>query len=254
MYRTHQSNWFMIRSSGSTGILKMLHFLPGPIKGAIAIFLISTNTLVWCLSLIPPAIIRRISPTAFKPFWTRLMSSIADCWIIVNNVILDLTQQLALDVQGLENLHRDRWYLVTCNHQTWADILLLQRICLHRIPMLKFFLKQILIWVPVIGIAWWALDFPFMKRYTREQIERQPELQGTDLETTRMACEVFKTSPVSVLNFLEHIVSLILCFRFGKAGAHRLHRLKGQVNGFCRSGYWIRFGIGDDAIPGWQFP
>jgi 1-acyl-sn-glycerol-3-phosphate acyltransferase len=69
--------------------------------------------------------------------------------------------------------------------------------------MLKFFLKQVLIWVPVIGIAWWALDFPFMKRFSRQQIEARPELQGKDLETTRQACEVFKTSPVSVLNFLE---------------------------------------------------
>jgi 1-acyl-sn-glycerol-3-phosphate acyltransferase len=181
----------------------MLHFLPAPIKGLIAIFLISTNTLVCCSSLVPMGFIRWLCPEAFKPFWTRLMSSIADCWIIVNNLVLDLTQRLELDVQGLDDLHRDKWYLVTCNHQTWADILLLQRICLHRIPMLKFFLKQVLIWVPVIGIAWWVLDFPFMKRYTREQIEKQPELAGTDLETTRLACEVFKTAPVSVLNFLE---------------------------------------------------
>jgi 1-acyl-sn-glycerol-3-phosphate acyltransferase len=40
----------------------------------------------------------------------------------------------------------------------------LQRIFHGRIPFLKFFLKQELIWVPVIGLAWWALDFPFMKR------------------------------------------------------------------------------------------
>lgn len=181
----------------------MLHFLPGPIKGAIAIFLISINTLSLCLSLYPIALLRWLCPQALKPFWTRLMASIADCWITFNNFVLDLTQRFELDVQGLENLHRDQWYLITCNHQTWADILLLQRICLQRIPMLKFFLKQVLIWVPVIGIAWWALDFPFMKRYTREQIEKQPDLQGKDLETTRLACEVFKTAPVSVLNFLE---------------------------------------------------
>jgi len=158
----------MIRSSGSTGILKMLHFLPGPIKGSIAIFLICLNTIFWCLSLCPTGFIRWLCPNAYKPFWTRLMSSIADCWISINNFVLDLTQNMELDVQGMEDLHRDRWYLVTCNHQTWADILLLQRIFLHRVPMLKFFLKQVLIWVPVIGIAWWALDMPFMKRFSRQ--------------------------------------------------------------------------------------
>ena len=69
--------------------------------------------------------------------------------------------------------------------------------------MLKFFLKKELIWVPIIGICWWALDFPFMKRSTPAEIKKDPSLAGKDLETTRQACEKFKTTPVSVFNFLE---------------------------------------------------
>jgi 1-acyl-sn-glycerol-3-phosphate acyltransferase len=69
--------------------------------------------------------------------------------------------------------------------------------------MLKFFIKQELIWVPIIGIAWWALDFPFMKRYSTRQLVRRPDLKQKDLESTRAACELFKASPVSILNFLE---------------------------------------------------
>ncbi len=67
-------------------------------------------------------------------------------------------------MQGVDSLHQRGWYLVSSNHQSWVDILVLQRIFHGRIPFLKFFLKQELIWVPVIGLAWWALDFPFMKR------------------------------------------------------------------------------------------
>jgi 1-acyl-sn-glycerol-3-phosphate acyltransferase len=79
----------------------------------------------------------------------------------------------------------------------------MQKVLNRRIPMLKFFLKQELIWVPVLGLAWWALDFPFMKRYSREQVRANPKLGGVDLERTRRACEKFRRTPVSVFNFLE---------------------------------------------------
>jgi 1-acyl-sn-glycerol-3-phosphate acyltransferase len=55
----------------------------------------------------------------------------------------------------------------------------------------------------VLGLCWWALDFPFMKRYSPAQIKRNPALAGKDLETTRKACEKFKYTPVSVFNFIE---------------------------------------------------
>jgi 1-acyl-sn-glycerol-3-phosphate acyltransferase len=93
--------------------------------------------------------------------------------------------------------------LVTSNHQSWVDILVLQRIFNHKIPFLKFFLKKELIWVPFIGIAWWALDFPFMRRYSRAFLNKNPHLKGKDLETTKKACEKFQHKPVSVMNFIE---------------------------------------------------
>ena len=101
------------------------------------------------------------------------------------------------DVQGVDSLHPRGWYLVSSNHQSWVDILVLQRIFHGHIPFLKFFLKQELIWVPVIGLAWWALDFPFMKR------GRGHGARHSDLQTTRDACEKFKRIPTSVINFVE---------------------------------------------------
>lgn len=58
-------------------------------------------------------------------------------------------------------------------------------------------------WVPVLGLAWWALDFPFMKRYSRDFIKKYPHLKGRDLDVTKKACEKFKTIPVSIINFAE---------------------------------------------------
>jgi 1-acyl-sn-glycerol-3-phosphate acyltransferase len=100
-------------------------------------------------------------------------------------------------------LRRGGNYLVLCNHQSWVDIPVLQKVFNRRIPFLRFFLKSQLIWVPLLGPAWWALDFPFMKRYSKETLARHPELQGKDREATRRACEKFRQLPVSVMNFVE---------------------------------------------------
>jgi 1-acyl-sn-glycerol-3-phosphate acyltransferase len=100
-------------------------------------------------------------------------------------------------------LDKKGWYFVLSNHQSWVDILVLQHSLNGRIPLLKFFLKQELIKVPIMGAAWLALDFPFMKRYSKAYLEKHPEMKGKDLETTRQACEKFKDMPTSVMNFLE---------------------------------------------------
>jgi 1-acyl-sn-glycerol-3-phosphate acyltransferase len=57
--------------------------------------------------------------------------------------------------------------------------------------------------VPVMGLAWWALDFPFMKRYSKAYLARHPEKRGKDLETTRRACARFSAIPVAITNFVE---------------------------------------------------
>jgi hypothetical protein len=99
-------------------------------------------------------------------------------------------------VQGLDGLDARGWYLVACNHLSAVDILVLQHVFHGRIPFLKFFLKRELIWVPVIGLAWWALDFPFMRAARPRGLQK-------DLETTRRACEKFRQVPTSVMNFVE---------------------------------------------------
>jgi len=92
---------------------------------------------------------------------------------------------------------------VLANHQSWVDILVLQKVFNRRIPLLRFFLKRQLVWVPLLGLAWWALDFPFMGRYTKQQIARNPELAGRDIEATRRACAKFREIPVAIMNFVE---------------------------------------------------
>lgn len=182
----------------------MFKFLPAPVRGLISALLLTLNTLFWCWPLFILALLKLLLP--FTPVQRALrfgMHWIAESWISINTFWMDLAQDIEWDVQGLEALDKQHSWLVTSNHQSWVDILVLQYQFNNRLPLLKFFLKQELIWVPIMGLCWWALEFPFMRRYSRHYLEKHPEKRGQDLATTRQACERYKTNPVAVFNFLE---------------------------------------------------
>lgn len=182
----------------------MLRFLPPLPKGILAFLLLVINTLFWCALLFVLALLKLVLPFAFlRQAIDPALNAIATAWIACNSAWMRLTQETRWDVQGVEGLAYRGWYLVNCNHQSWVDIFVLQHTLNRRIPLLKFFLKQQLIYVPVIGLAWWALDFPFMKRHGKDALRRNPDLRRQDRETTRRACEKFARVPTSVMNFAE---------------------------------------------------
>jgi 1-acyl-sn-glycerol-3-phosphate acyltransferase len=181
----------------------MLSKFPAPLVGIIASLLLFVNTVFWCFLLYIPAILKLIPVPIWQKFCTRLIILISEAWVKCNSGWMRLTQSTDWQVTGLEGLKHEGWYLVVSNHQSWVDIFAQQHILTGKIPFLKFFIKKELIWVPVIGLAWWGLDFPFMTRSTPEQIAKNPALKGKDIETTRKACEKFRTTPVSVMNFVE---------------------------------------------------
>ncbi len=97
------------------------------------------------------------------------------CWCEGLAVLLHLNPHLQWEVHGLEGLSKKNWYLLICNHRSWADIVVLCVLFRKHIPMNKYFLKQQLAWVPFLGLACWALDMPFMKRYSRAYLLRHPK-------------------------------------------------------------------------------
>lgn len=125
------------------------------------------------------------------------------CWCEGLAALLKLNPHLQWDVEGLEGLNKKNWYLLICNHYSWADIVVLCVLFRKHIPMNKYFLKQQLAWIPFIGLACWALDMPFMRRYSRSYLLRHPERRGKDVETTRRSCEKFRRQPTTIVNFVE---------------------------------------------------
>jgi len=182
----------------------MLAFLPVFIRLPLALLCVVLNVLAHASVLLIFVAIKAVVPLQrFRNAISRVLVAIAEQWIAVNGLLFAAFTRTRWRVDGLQGLQRGGWYLVLCNHQSWVDIPVLQNIFNRRIPFLKFFLKQQLIWVPVLGLAWWALDFPFMRRYTKEQLQQHPEWRGQDKQATREACERFRTMPVSVMNFVE---------------------------------------------------
>ena len=172
-------------------------------RGSVTLLLMFFNTLILAIPLCIAALLRGLIPSRYQALCTQMSMRCAEGWIANNNRIIDTFQTLDISVAHYPELSPDEWYLVICNHQSWTDIVILQRILNKRIPMLKFFIKQTLLFVPILGICFVALDFPIMKRYNKRTLAKRPHLKGRDLETTLKSCERFKLTPVSVLNFVE---------------------------------------------------
>ena len=183
----------------------MFQVLPGAVRGSLSLGLYFLNTVFWCIPLFVLAAVKAAVPLeSWRRRCSRILNAIAENWIWVNNQNQSLVVgNTRWDVEGLETLERSEWYLVLANHQSWVDILVLQRIFHRKIPFLKFFIKKELIWFPFLGQAWWAMDFPFVKRYTKNYLKKKPHLKGKDIEITRKACEKFKKIPISIMNFVE---------------------------------------------------
>ena len=207
----------------------MVNALLHHIAGTISVIVYFFNTVLWSTPIFILAVFKLIPIAIWRRFISYLLDACATAWISVNNLNQRISGRTSWQVNGLEKLTRDDWYLVIANHQSWVDILVLQRIFNRKIPFLKFFLKKELIYVPILGLAWWALDFPFMRRYSKAFLAKHPHLKGKDMETTRQACEKFRTKPVSIMNFVEG--TRFTAGKHAKQGSPFEHLLKPKAGG-----------------------
>jgi 1-acyl-sn-glycerol-3-phosphate acyltransferase len=175
------------------------------LRGLLTVTLIVLNTLVACIPLYLMGLVRVALRGAPRRRMNLFMDRIIDYWVGTNRLLFRAFRITRVDVriEGETDLDRDHWYLVISNHQSWADILILQTTLWGRIPPIKFFTKQQLIWIPLLGVAMWLLGFPYVRRMSREQIAANPDLVTLDREATLAACQGFRDHPTTVLNFLE---------------------------------------------------
>lgn len=184
--------------------LHMLGFLPAPLRGGVILSLFVLSTLAWAVPVYALIVAKLLMPFRYlRARCVRLLMWLAEGWSMTNVRAIQRFLRIHWDIRGAEHLDRHGTYLVLPNHQSWVDILVLQRSFGRQLPFFKFFLKQELIWIPILGPVWWALEYPFMKRYSTSKLKRHPELRSKDMETTRRICERSGDHPLALLNFPE---------------------------------------------------
>ena len=174
------------------------------VQGSAALLVISINTIILAMTIFVLALFKRVAPRGgIRNTITRWLSFLGELWISINKLVLWFYRGMQWDIELPETLDPKGHYLVLSNHQSWVDILVLQYCLNRRAPFMRFMLKQQLIWVPFLGVAWWALDMPFLRRYSRQELLKNPALRGKDLENAARACEKLKHIPVSIMSFPE---------------------------------------------------
>lgn len=172
--------------------------------GVVSILALILHTLFLGVFLFLSVLLRLILPPNLGRRWANpLVVEVATIWVSGLLWWMVHIHRVQIDVEHELDLQMNQWNLIVANHQSWIDIFALLYVTLRRLPILKFFIKKQLIWVPIAGVAWWALDYPFMSRYSREYLKKHPEKAGQDLEITRRACEKFSDQPTTIVNFLE---------------------------------------------------
>ncbi|MEQ3639988.1 MAG: acyltransferase [Alteromonas sp.] len=182
----------------------MIRNILAPITFVIHITLQLLNLAFWGGLIILLGLVKLLLPNGrVRTLWNSVMHGLMFSFGRLSVLLIRLFNNIDIEYAVHGELAKDRWYLIIANHLSYLDIILLIEFATKRIPAPKFFLKKELIWLPFVGLGAWALDMPFMRRYTRAYIEKNPHKKGKDLETTKAYCEKFRTVPTTVINFVE---------------------------------------------------
>ena len=176
----------------------------GIARAVLIIISVVLITAAGAIPLIPAAVIKIALPAGGpRRAAGRVVYWVSSTWARATHTLIRrisgtrviVRQELADDPGGR--------YVLIANHQSWADIMLLIAAIYPQLPFPRFFIKEQLRWLPVIGLACWALDFPFMQRHSRDALKANPQLRQDDMRTIQRVCAVFRDVPVSIVNYAE---------------------------------------------------
>lgn len=184
--------------------MELLQQIISTLKGVLSLILLVIYTLLGLSPVMLIALVKWLAPNqGLKRHCTYAVVKIAEYLVYAYKTTFEIIHRPKWDVAGLDGLSSQNSYLIIANHQAWSDIPVLVFLLVGRVPFFKFFLKKELIWLPFIGVACWALDFPFMRRHSKEELANNPQWRGKDLATTRELCKKLDGEPVSIVNFIE---------------------------------------------------
>lgn len=174
------------------------------LKGLLAFLILAISIGLASIVMYGIIILKIVIPsTSFKRRCTAWLESCVDSVIGINLFLFSFLQNTQWEVSGAEGLSPEKWYFLICNHQSFVDVFVLQKVLMKKVAPFKYFIKQSLIWMPLVGLVWWGLDYIFMKRYPKTVLEKNPHLRDIDRERTQKKCLQFKHKPVTIVSFIE---------------------------------------------------
>ncbi len=148
-------------------------------------------------------------PRAIFPFKSlkiklaKISNSIGEYTVYGLKIIMKIMHRDSMQVFDNNEFDKNAWYMAISNHQSWADIFILLVAAHKRIPLLKFFMKKELAWIPFIFLANKTLNMPFVNRHSKKELEKNPNLRNKDYENTLKACKRFLRSPSTIFSYAE---------------------------------------------------
>src|SRR3990167_3236332 len=177
-----------------------------PIKGALSLVFTLFNFIFHALMVLIGAFFLLFIPNKRwrNAYQSHFLQRIPECFWIITGKILEMNSPGKWDVSGTGQLRKDGWYILISNHQSWNDILILSKLFAKKISPLKFFMKkELILQLPIGGLACYALHYPFMSRHSASAIRKNPALKGKDIATTIKACQRLRDFPATLINFIE---------------------------------------------------
>lgn len=175
----------------------------GAIYGVITLICLVISTTFCFVPIFFLGLLKLIPNQRWSIFCTKGIDKMCVLWTGIAATYVKQMYPTKLNISGDISLDNQQWYLVIANHQSWLDIMVLQHVFHRKIPVLKFFIKEQLKWLPLFGFAWWAMGCPFMKRYSKEYLDKNPHKKNLDTQSTYKSLKLFRSYPSSIMSFVE---------------------------------------------------
>lgn len=181
-----------------------MYYIKSNIIGFFTFILIVVELIIGFGTLTIVNIPRAIFPfKSLKIKLSKISNTIGEYTVYGLKIIMKIMHRDAMQVFDNNEFDKNQWYMAVSNHQSWADIFILLVAAHKRIPLLKFFMKKELAWIPFIFLANKTLNMPFVNRHSKKQLEKNPNLRFKDYENTLLACKRFQRSPSTIFSYAE---------------------------------------------------
>jgi len=139
----------------------------------------------------------------FKIYLAKISNIIGDLTVYGLKLIMLLMHGNNISVINNQEFDKNEWYMAMSNHQSWADIFILLVAANYKLPLLKFFMKRELWWIPFVFLANKTLNMPFVNRHSKKEIEQNPSLRNQDYKNTLKSCKRFLRTPSTIFSYAE---------------------------------------------------